>query len=558
MKLGLRAAAGALSLLFGCSVFAQQDDSPQLNAGIRAAIDAGLPAYVIPPGTYRIANPLVIPAGTKNFALLGSGIGVTTIQASVDRSRLIEVGEAIMSHNNWGLTDKMNRRVQPVPEGSQYVRLEPGQPALAPGAYILWDENLIINRYGGGDTYNRAEIVRVLGYDPVSRVATLDQPVGRRFDVLPKLADFRTRITENIRVGNMTIRGRDPQGVTVGASEMLYASAVRGLTVQSIQFIDYANNAAMINVCKDTVATNLIIDRATQSGVGAGYGFNITRSRFSTVSFSQLNSSQALKAHSGSMDTNVEDCVSTAGGNCIDAHGFDELRMTVVRCSGNGGITLGNEAWAAGGKGHRVEDTHMGFLFIGPNATDVLVRRSSFREALSLSDLDPALCDARALPRGGRPGVLRFEDTGFTAPQNVINDFRWYNVESADFVRCVFITTNPSFGNVIKLTGARGYLGFNQCAFYEAANREAIELSNDGSNDFMFFMNQCTINSSVGLDVGVWLRPEFSGGYSISNNTLQSPGAPGNALFLKNESVAPGKAVNNRVDRQGWKGSRGR
>jgi hypothetical protein len=539
--------AGSLLLAISAPAQVRMDDSPWLNQNIRDAINSGRPSYTIPAGTYYLWNPLIVPRGTKNFALLGSGQGQTILRAPFARQRLVEVGEAIMPHNNWGLTDKTNTVLEPLDEGATVLRLVPGADPVAPGNYVLWDDHQIVNRYGTGETHNRAEIVRVISYDPLSRSATLDEPVGRDFLNSPKLANFNQALCENITVGNITIDGLSDTGV--GSTDMLYISGVRGLNVSNVRLVNYANGASYINVCKNSTVTNCVIDPATTGGIGAGYGLTITRSRFTTIQNCQLNSSQALKFHTGAMDSTVQDCVTTSGGNAIDAHGFDELRVTIRRCTGNGGITLGNEAWAAGGKGHRVEDCDLQFLFIGPNATDVIVRRSKFREALSLSDLDPSLCNPLANPMGGRPGVISFEDCEFWAAQNVVNDFRWFNCERVVFSRCILGTTNTSFGNVIKLVGGRGNLAFYGCEFRPAANREAIELATGTGNSLSLTMSGCTIRSEVGLNVGVWLQNPYQGKLLIVNNQLVSRNAPLDSVFLKNDSRAKGTVRGNVVIR---------
>lgn len=534
-------------LVAGANAQVYMDDSVWINERIRDAIASNAGYYTLPPGTYHVYNPIMIPRGTKQFTLRGSGMNQTIIRAPFARQRLIEVGEAIMPHNNWGLTDKDNTPVQPVDEGQEVVRLHAKAAAIAPGDYVLWDGHQIVNRYGTGETHNRAEIVRVISYNPTSHSVTLDEPVGRDFLMSPKLSDFNEALCENITVSDLTLDGLSSTGT--GSTDLLYASGVRTLYVRNVRWTNYANGAGVINVCKSSLISNCVVDPATTGGVGTGYGLNITRSRFTTVSNCQLNSAQALKLHTGAMDSTIEDCVTTSGGNAVDAHGFDEKRVIVRRCWGNGGITLGNEAWSAGGSGHRVEDCDLQFLFIGPNATDVIVRRSKFREALSLSDLDPNLCSPLANPRGGRPGVLTFEDSEFWAPQNVLNDFRWFNVASASFNRCVFGTTNASFGNVIKLNGGRGYLSFVNCDFRPAANREAIEISSGDGNMLNFYMVGCTIRSNVGLDMALWLRAPYSGRLVVVDNKLVSPGAPASAAFLRNEGFSRGTVRNNIVVR---------
>lgn len=545
-----RAAKRAIALatvLSGVSQAVAQDDSTWINAGIQQAIANGLPFYQLPAGVIRLQNNIIIPPGTKNFALRGAGMHQTIIKAPVARQKFIDVGDQIIPHNNWGLTNKTNYNVMTVAEGTRNVKLLPNQAPLVPGDYILWDEHAIRNRYGSGDTHNRAEIVKVLYYNISSRTAILQEPVGRRFDRFPKLADYRSSLCENITISGMTLDGLSD--ANQGSESLLSINSVRGLNVNNIRLVNYSNGAMYVNVCRNSNITNVIIDPATQGGVGSGYGLTVTRSRFTRIANSVANWSQAIKFHTGAMDSLVEDCVTTNGGNAIDAHGFDELRVTVRRCTGNGGITLGNEAWAAGGTGHVVQDCDLQFLFIGPNVNKLVVRRSKFEDPLSLSDLDPNQCHINANPRGGIPGDLRFEDCEFAGNQNIMNDFVWYNVGRATFIRCKFSTRNSSWGSVIKLAGARGILQFIQCEFNPAANREAIEIATGAGNKLMLTMQNCTIRSSVGLDIGVWLRPTFAGRVTMINNTLYSPGCPSNATFIKNEGNAMGTFHNNRVVR---------
>lgn len=533
--------------LFAAIAAAQSDDSIWINQAISDAIASGRSSITLPARVINLDNNIIVPPGTKNFALIGAGIDRTVIKSRWKRQKFIDVGDQIVSHNNWGLTNKTNYNVETVPEGATTLRLLPGQAPLTPGDYVLWDENVIRNRSGAGDTYNRAEIVKVLVYNFSNRTVLLDQPVGRTFNVRPKLADYRTALSENITISGMTFDGLADDGQ--GSEALLSLNSVRNAVVRDVRFVNYSNGAMYVNVCKNTEISGVIIDRATQGGVGAGYGLTTTRSRFTWIHNVVANWGQAIKFHTGAMDSLVEDIVTTDGGNAIDSHGFDELRVTVRRATGNGGITLGNEAWAAGGSGHLVEDSDLGFLFIGPNATNVVVRRSRFAGALSLSDLDPNQADPNANPRGGTPGNLWFEDVEFTAAQNVVNDFVWYNVRRATFVRCKFTSTNPNWGSVIKLAGARGSLEFIECEFNAGANREAIEIATGAGNRLNLVIRNSVIRSEVGLDVGLWLRPTFQGSVMISNNRLISRGAPTNSTFLKNDGRARGVIRGNRVIR---------
>jgi hypothetical protein len=544
----MRLALGSWFVAVCCGLAAAakaQDDSTWINAGISQAIAAGLHSYTIPAGTFNLDNPIVIPPGTRNFALRGTGMGQTIIKSRWTRTKFIDVGEQIIPHNNWGLTNKTNFTLVAVPQGARVIQLAPGQGALPPGDYVLWDSHAIRNRYGDGDTYNRAEIVRVLMYSVTSRCAVLESPVGRAFTVQPKLADYRSALCENLTFSDMTIDGLSESGE--GSQSLVSLNSIRGLLVENLRLVNYSNGAMYINVCRNSEVRNVVVDPATQGGVGSGYGLTVTRSRFTWIHDTAFNWSQALKLHTGAMDSLIEDCVTTDGGNAIDSHGFDELRVTVRRCTGNGGITLGNEAWAAGGSGHVVQDCDLQFLFIGPNVDHLLVQRSRFVDPLSLSDLDPSQCNANANPRGGIPGDLRFEYCEFAGSQNVVNDFVWYNVRRATFIGCRFSTRNPDWGSVIKLNGSTGILQFIGCEFNPAANREAIEIATGADNYLTLVMQNCTIRSSVGLDVGVWLKPTFIGRVTMVNNTLISPGCPQNAVFVKNQANAKGSFSNNRV-----------
>lgn len=519
----------ACIFLLAASAVALAADGARLNAEIRAAIAAGQPVYVCPPGRLDLSDQLPwIPPGTKNFTLRGHPAG-TTFFVPTARNKIFEVGDYI---DNMGL--------QQVP----IAPVKAGQGALlasaAAGDYALVDDHVIRNRYGNGDTLNRGEIVRL---DKISRRKGMvidGAPAGRDYDVNPKLLVLGNKLSKNITIENIVFEGS-------GSQNMLWIGLVDGLTLRNLEFKGYRQAACNLYFCRNVVIQDCRVGYA-EPGVGQGYGIVVARCRFVQILNSDLASPAAVRVHSGTMDTLIQDCTLNAGGDAVNSHGYDELRLTCRRLTGNGAITLGNDAWLAGGSGHLVEDCNLATMWVGPNVTNTTIRNSSFHPngtdsdsgSITFSTMYGGWVHPNAHPYGGRPSGIKVQNCSFTRARNPLQPSMWYDAD-VSFSNCTFTASATDWGNVFKLAGwAQGNLTLTNCTFFSLNAREMFDIATGASGGLNLKISGCQFRPQApGSNVAIVLRNPFSGALPLANNTFYPTVPVSQATFILNESQLP-------------------
>jgi len=483
------------------------DDSTWINQGINSALAQGQQEFVLPSGTLTLENPIIIPAGAKNFTLRGSGPNSTVLTTPTSTLvQAIKVGVVTMLHNNSGITNRPNFPVLPIASGSSVIKLKNNTPSFQTGYYVLWDQNVVLRVSGDGGSMNHAELVKVIGYDASTSTAILEQPVGREFSLNASLADFRDVACQNISVTDLGFDGTGPSGTYT--TSFVSTGVVDGLYLSRLRARNYVTNAVTTNIGKNVRIEDLDIGGATAGLAGQGYGLGIYRSRFVSVENCRDEGSRhGFIVHSGSMDVTFENCVSYSGG--FDTHGYDERRISFSKCSG-AGVNIGNNAYLAGGQDISVNDCDFSswYVSIGPNTRNVFIKGSSFL-GISIYNVKPGT--NKGIPSGGYAdnvlfdrcvirggdgnglmrdsevaGTVTFTNCYFDCNRDLTHLWRATSWTQAtfNFVNCVFNTTGGGKVFELKSPGPRFQLNVYNCQFQNQSNEQWVPYFVEVANTF--------------------------------------------------------------------------
>ena len=159
------------------------DDSVWINQGIQNAVGQGQSSYSVPAGLYSLGHPVVIPSGTRNFALTGAGSGRTILTVTDPAMKqAIQVGVLPTLFDNWMITGVWNVPAQAVKAGAGSVRLKTPKTTFPLGYYVLWDDTKVVCAKGPNSVMNHAEIVKAVSYTPATGDVALDTPTGRDYN----------------------------------------------------------------------------------------------------------------------------------------------------------------------------------------------------------------------------------------------------------------------------------------------------------------------------------------------------------------------------------------
>lgn len=375
-----------LSLLIGLLALiatAFAGDEVWLNAAIQDALTSGR-SQVTVDRDLVLDGPIRIPTGVQRFTLAGSvpeAGSFRRARITVNRwvGQAIQAGHLVLLHNNWGQWNLPNTNViGPVLEGQTRIRL--AAPVTPGKMYALWDAQGLRHRTSSSYIMFASELVRVVSFDWATMEAVLDVPAGRDYWKDPKLADVDRLVTRNVMIWGFEYDGTDPSTGrgTGGLASVCLAENVR---VSNCMVRDFESGGVLFQQVRGGKVDQVDFRDASNLGPGGGYGAYIQRSRFVSIRKSYASGVRhGFVAHSGTMDMIVEDSkgASTAGAD-FDLHGMDERRVTFRRIVG--GVGLGNAAWLLGGSGHRVLDSSMTSLYIGPGLKDTIIRGGSVRSS---------------------------------------------------------------------------------------------------------------------------------------------------------------------------------
>lgn len=512
------------------------DDSVWINEGIRTAISEHLPSYSVPAGTYSLANPIIVPQGTRNFALKGAGSGLTVLTVTdPNMTQAIQVGVQPVLSDNWMITGPSNLPALPVASGAGCVRLQTATPTLPLGYYVLWDDYRVVCAKGPNSVMNHAEIVKAVSYDPTTGAVKVDTPIGRDYSSNVRLCPFDAPMCANIQVSGFGFQGSTSDG-------LLSVGVCDGATVTDMSVVGFRSDAIMTNTARNVLIDNVRVSLASDNDAGSGYGVSIYRSRFVTIEDSTATLCRhGFLMHSGSMDVTVANCTTTNG---FDLHGFDERRVSIIGCSGDGG-DIGNDAWLAGAQGVLIRGCQFSEQFgFHANVKNVRISDTTLG-GIGVYSAEPGTTPTVGVPAGGMADGLLFErstiaGTGYT--------LFWENgatrMGTVTFNGCSFLNTSPAWGTCFDVGMISGTVLLNGCNLSVASSDHVVQIDNPGVG-YSFQMQNCALSGYGGL--GVWIKSIFMGAASFTDNSYLGVGYP--PVFLWDDShraTSQGNTVANR------------
>jgi hypothetical protein len=460
------------------------------------AIAEGLGEFTLPAGDVVLDDPLIIPAGTRNFALRG----VQTVLRPQFDGPAIRVGSWPQLHNNWMITGDRNVKVIIQPKhGAQSLTVEEN---VEPGWAVLWDTHKIVcakidDPNNVPVSMNHAELVCVVSCS--GGVAYLKEPIGREFvgDVylLPEY-----QVCENIEVSDISCDSAYRGG-------MLQVGLSTGVSLHNLEAIHFTSDAISLNTCKSVQVSGCRVSSAKPGGAGSGYGFSCYRSR--RVFYTNCRGSgcrHSFMFHSGSMDCQ---CYVCAAENGFDLHGYDERRIALYRCTGDGG-DIGNDAWLGGAKDVLVKScSFMENFGIHANAEGVRCVDSSFNCVRFFSVEDSW---EGANPRLGWPSRVRFDRCGIS-----LLEFGARSLGKIEWHGCKF-----SRGSTIADIAGQDFseLYIKQCTF-EAPLDQIVQLRECSPAAYVFLID-CAFKTAGA--VAVWVASSYRGHATTEGCSLDGPG----------------------------------
>lgn len=352
-----------------------------VQTALNDAIAAGLPSYTLPPNPIDLTASLVIPKGTKDFALIGSN-GTSLRRASTTDFPLLIIGDsAPYALDNIHLSKYLQMGILPVAEGSTVLTRTSGANPV-PGWYAIvgvHPTDDVVRHSSGTLTYHyRRELIRVVSVNGQSM--TLAQGLGRDF-MNPELrliepsGATQKEVTENISIRNLTLFGRSTIN-NAFTTKVLVCVLGHNITMDDVSVQGFGTAGISFGFGK-----GLFINRARLSDGNRqtlGYGIEIAGSRNATVRNSTFATHRwGVIFSCGAMDSLVEDCIYTNGTESegFDAgHGFDEKRITFRRVIGPV-FSIGNPAWRRGNSDVLLEDcTATQSINIFGNTRNVVIR----------------------------------------------------------------------------------------------------------------------------------------------------------------------------------------
>jgi len=508
------------------------DDSAWLTQQIANAINAGQSEYVIPAGDYVLDNPIVIPPGTSNFTIRGAGASQTVLRTPNKQiSHAFRVGVIPIIWNNWGIANQPNFNVSPVRTGAQKVQLLPDQNPLQPGYYVLWDNYNIKCAKNVWNNLNHAEVVQVLSYNPNTRIATLDVPVGREYSVTPKLAFMGGQVCKNLTISDMGFNGACGSSASNG---IVGAGITDGLKLKNLEVSNFFTEAIMTTTCRNVEIEGCKIDGAIAGDPGNGYGFTIYRSRFVTIKNcrSDQNMRHGLILHSGTLDVSISDCQMDAG---FDLHGYDERRVQFNRCVGS--INIGNDAWLGGAKDVLVSSCEVPEIEFHPNVSQVSVTNSKIG-GVRLFNTVPGTTAYPAEPAGGFPDAILFSKCDIASNTSYTVLWDCGKAGTLTFVNCKIENTRNDWGNAIRLDNLGATINLVKCNIINKTGYVPINILSKASNLYINMQN-CTVQTKS--STAMWIDRNFRGRVSLRRNTLYSP----NASKFVNDQSGRARSINN-------------
>jgi len=501
------------------------DDAAWINEEIRKGMAEGKTSFRLREGQYTALSPIKIGIGIQRLSIEGAGSEKTVFRTPKHfAGHLFSIGGNIQSHNNWGLTNLKNRKLIPAAEGDRKLVLEEGEENIAVGDYVIWDLQRAFNQNNFG-VYNGAEIVTVVSYDPATRTATIDVPLGRDFKTTPMLGDVRANLCRNITLAGIGFDGRTDPEEKEWVAGLVSATLVSDMRLDDLHIRNFKHGAVVLTVCRYAHLSRIVVENPQEAKIGTGYPVLMHRCRWLLVEDSRA---PTFMTHGGTMDALFR-------RNCgrVDAHGMGERRLTIKDATGRSVISFGNDAWKSGGDGLTIDNCNVSNLYLmgdsrhikATNSTISVLTISGGRQKTPVTDvvLDHVVIDRVG---GGGSGFLRDGGHTSTEPHGpiLIKNSKISDMTSA-WPR-ILTLTSPFCA---KLT-------FENCDFE----------SPDKPNATFPIINITKMNRPMELTVrgcrftsfgttAIWIDKESIGTYLFENNIFFAPKA--SSIFLRNEST---------------------
>ena len=501
----------------------QRPDASRINAGIAAAVRAGKHEYVLP-ATATLASSIVIPTGTRGFALRGAP-GGTQLKASTGIGYAIQ-GGVQANYKNYGIANLPTASVEKVPDKATTVTLM-GALRIKPGDYLtLWDHQWVAHKNGDAQM-NRTEIVRATKVN--GRTVTLDRPVCREYDLEPRIS-----VTDDSTLVDLSIEGISFDASYAGGrnSGVLSIGLVAGLKLKDLQTTNFGSRSISVNVGRDIALERCVTRRGADIGnPGSGYGPTFMKCHGVTVKDCESEQTRhGFMATNGSTDVAFVNCRSLGDNGNFDTHGFDERRISWTGCKATGTLNLGNTEYLAGGQDFTVKDCDFGFsCWVSANVKRVRVSNSRFWGVAWQSQNNP-----KSRPSEGRAEDVRFDGCTFSFLKSAFTEHG--DVDGLVFDHCRFQSGTDSYTQLMALKWTTGSIAFRDCTFAinGAGPYSPIQLAQSNTDTFRLKLENCQFVTKGSPWSAVQLMKGFRGGVTVRNSSVATTRK--GALFVDNQA----------------------
>ncbi len=508
------------------------DDAVWITQGIQDALTAGLPSYTVPAGTYNIQSPIIIPAGTQNFSLLGAGSGQTILTTPYGKlSHLITAGSLYNIYRNTSAL-KLSAGVK---QGDASIVLPITTPIQIGKYYALQDDYTVSAGSLTTVVKPRFELVKFTSFSTISGRAALDKPSAREYNVNPVIYFADNYVSKNISISGFGMDGTIVGTTTDASDRLVYGVLIDNLALTDLKVQTFQSAGIEVDQCRNVHITNSIVNHSVDLGAGQGYGFILRHSRFVDVSNCSADGCRhGFILHSGTTDTTITSCVASGAYSNFDLHGFDERRVTFTNCTSGNSINIGNDKWLAGAKNVTIQSCSLGGpLVLCPNANVITVTNSSLG-GVRTSYVNSPLSN----PVSGFPNNVKFDTCTFSTDNNVFTN-QPTTIGTISFNLCTFESTRTDFGTTFLISQFdKGSLIFSLCKFTVDSVRPGdvpFQITGGGLSA-KINIKSCQFFSPAGALSAVSAIAPFAGSLTVTSNVFTTTGPVGTPTLLLNTS----------------------
>jgi len=474
---------------------------PDVQADVLAAIAAGQTTYTLPAGEVDLTQPIIIPPGPRGFTLSGAPGGTTLrTPAHMDR-QAIRIGNRPELSDNWWIVGPNNVAIDAVADGQNWVR---SAQQIPPGYAVIWDETKIVCAKGPNVSMNHAELVKVLTYDAATGKATLDTKVGRSYSSPAWLCPYEGATCANLKIQGISFDGSTADGSPTSEG-LIMVGIADGVQLVDLHAKNFRSDAIATNTARNVQITGCSVQGASEGGAGAGYGFSIYRSRNVLLQGdSAVGCRHGILLHSGTMDVDVKSCQTPNG---FDLHGYDERRVNITDCSGDG-LDIGNDAWLGGAK-----DVHLTGCTItgdvGFHAGTGIVCTDCKFGSIGLYSVEAGTTPTVGVPASEEIGDLTLIGCTMTTGGNGLNDQGAKRYGKVTLRDCKFRSKSTCLD--LSFSGAVGSLACTGCTFYTQSVDHVVQFHDMPGGTVT--LDKCTLIGRGAL--GIWVKDNVRADVSI-------------------------------------------